>query len=88
MIDLAIKKINPNAEFTINADDINQITWLNGTTPIAKEDIEAMLPTVEAEEAQKILDKETANESAVNKLKGLGLTDEEIEAFRGNWWHI
>ena len=84
MIDLAIKKLNPNAEFTINADDIDQITWLNGTTPIAKEDIEAMIPTVEAEEAQKILDKETANESAVNKLKGLGLTDEEIEAFRGN----
>ena len=84
MIDLAIKKIKPNAEFTINADDIDQITWLNGTTPIAKEDIEAMIPTVEAEEAQKILDKETANESAVNKLKGLGLTDEEIEAFRGN----
>ena len=84
MIDLAIKKINPDAEFTINADDIDQITWLNGTTPIAKEDIEAMIPTVEAEEAQKILDKETANESAINKLKGLGLTDEEIEAFRGN----
>lgn len=84
MIDLAIKKINPDAEFTINADDIDQITWLNGTTPIAKENIEAMIPTVEAEEAQKILDKEAANESAVNKLKGLGLTDEEIEAFRGN----
>lgn len=84
MIDLAIKKINPDAEFTINADDIDQITWLNGTTPIAKENIEAMIPTVEAEEAQKILDKKTANESAVNKLKGLGLTDEEIEAFRGN----
>jgi len=84
MIDLAIKKINPDAEFTINADDIDQITWINGTTPISKEDIEAMIPTVEAEETQKILDKETANESAVNKLKGLGLTDEEIEAFRGN----
>jgi hypothetical protein len=84
MIDKAIKKINPNAEFTINADDIDQITWLNNTAPIAKSEIEAMLPTVEAEEAQKILDKETANESAVNKLKGLGLTDEEIEAFRGN----
>jgi len=84
MIDLAIKKINPDAEFTINADDIDQITWMNGTTPISKEDIEAMIPTVEAEETQKILDKETANESAVNKLKALGLTDEEIEAFRGN----
>jgi len=84
MIDLAIKKINPDAEFTINADDIDQITWMNGTTPISKEEIEAMIPTVEAEETQKILDKETANESAVNKLKALGLTDEEIEAFRGN----
>ena len=84
MLHLAIKKINPDAEFTINGDDINQITWLNGTTPIAKEDIEAMLSTVENEEAQKILDKETANQSAVNKLKALGLTDEEIEAFRGN----
>lgn len=41
MIEKAIKKINVNAEFTINADDINQITWLNGTTPISKEDIEA-----------------------------------------------
>ena len=30
----AIKAINPNAEVSINADDINQITWHNGTTPI------------------------------------------------------
>ena len=49
MIDLAIKKINPNAEFTINADDIDQITWLNGTNPIPKSDIEAQLPIVEFE---------------------------------------
>ena len=49
MIDLAIKKINPNAEFTINADDIDQITWLSGTNPIAKAEIEAQLPIVEFE---------------------------------------
>ena len=35
----AIKKINPNAEVTVNDDDYNQITWLNGTTPISIEDI-------------------------------------------------
>ena len=35
----AIKAINPNAEVSINADDINQITWHNGTTPIAKQTI-------------------------------------------------
>ena len=43
MIEKAILKINPNAQFTINADDINQITWLNGTTPISKADIEAKM---------------------------------------------
>ena len=47
MIEKAILKINPNAEFSVNADDINQITWLNGTTPISKADIEAQLPIVE-----------------------------------------
>jgi len=39
----AIQKINPNAEVSVNADDINQITWLNGTTPISKADIEAKI---------------------------------------------
>jgi hypothetical protein len=51
MLEKAIKKINPNAEFTINADDINQITWLNGTTPIPKEQILAIIPQVELDMA-------------------------------------
>ena len=45
----AILKINPNANFTVNADDINQITWFNGTTPISKADIEAKMNEVQAE---------------------------------------
>ena len=51
----AIKKINPNAEVSINADDINQITWLNGTTPISKSDIEAQFPAVELDNAMSTL---------------------------------
>ena len=51
----AIKKINPNAQFTYLDDDINQITWLNGTTPIPKADIEAQLPIVELDNAMKDL---------------------------------
>jgi hypothetical protein len=47
MIIQAILKINPNAQVTVNEDDINQITWHNGTTPISKADIEAMIPVVE-----------------------------------------
>jgi hypothetical protein len=49
MIEKAVLKINPNAEFSVNADDINQITWLNGTTPIPKADIEAKMVEVQAE---------------------------------------
>jgi len=83
MIHLAIKKINPNAEFTINADDMNQITWMNGTTPIAKEDIEAMIPTVENEIAQAEQDAIDKKASGKQKLKDLGLTDAEIKALIG-----
>jgi len=35
----AIKAINSSAQFTINAEDINQITWLNGTQPIPANEI-------------------------------------------------
>ena len=51
MIEKAILKINPNAEFSVNANDINQITWNNGTTPISKSDIEAQFPAVELDNA-------------------------------------
>jgi len=47
MIEQAILKINPNAEFSVNADDINQITWYNGTTPISVSDIQAQFTAVE-----------------------------------------
>ena len=45
----AILKINPNAKVTVNANDINQITWHEGTTPIPKADIEAKMVEVQAE---------------------------------------
>jgi len=37
----AIKEINPNAEFLVLENDVNQITWLNETTPILESDIES-----------------------------------------------
>ena len=55
MIEKAIFKINPNAEFTINGDDIDQITWLNGTNPISKSDIQAQLSAAEFDTAMEFL---------------------------------
>ena len=49
MIIKAILKINPNAKVTVNADDFNQITWHEGTTPISKADIEAKMVELQAE---------------------------------------
>ena len=78
----AVLKINPNAEVSISNNDVNQITWENGTTPISVTDIQAQIPIVEQEEtdaaAKKIADKASANA----KLKALGLTDDEIEAIK------
>jgi len=45
----AIKKINPNAEVSVGNDSLDDITWLNGTTPIPKADIEAKMVEVQAE---------------------------------------
>ena len=79
MIIEAILKINPNAEVTINGDDINtcKIEWLNGTPEISKADIEAKmveLPNAEEEATAR----ENLKASAKAKLiSGQPLTEEE-----------
>ena len=85
MIIDAILKINPNAVVTVRGTDIDtcELEWHEGTTPISKADIEAMLPVVEQEAKDAITKKATDKASADAKLKALGLTDDEIEAFRG-----
>ena len=35
----SIRAINPTAQVSVNAEDINQITWHNGTTPIPANEI-------------------------------------------------
>ena len=75
----AILKINPNAQVSVSADDIDTIVWENGTTPISKADIEAKmaeLPTAEEEAAAK----ENLKASAKAKLiAGQPLTAEEAD---------
>ena len=74
---LAIKKINPNAEF--EASNVDNIIWKNNTTPISKSNIEAQYTTVEAEEENKTNKKASGKQ----KLKDLGLDDDEIQALMG-----
>jgi DNA-binding transcriptional regulator YhcF (GntR family) len=79
----AIKKINPNAQASMSGEDINTLVWENGTQPINKQDILDLVPEclaeIETEEQAKI----NAKQSAISKLKAIGLTDEEIKALIG-----
>ena len=49
MILEAIMAINPNARARVIDDDIEQIEWLSGTTPISKSDILAKEAELKAE---------------------------------------
>ena len=79
----AIKKINPLAEYTVHGNNTENIEWLNGTTPISIANIEAQIPTVEAEIEQEKQDAENKKASGKQKLLDLGLTEEEVKALIG-----
>jgi len=82
----AIKKINPSAEVSMSGDDISAIdtiTFENGTTPINKQDILDLVPECLAEIEAEIQAKIDNKQSALNKLKALGLNDAEIKSIIG-----
>ena len=79
----AILKINPNAKYSFFGEDINNIQWNNGTTPIPVADIETQIPIVEAEIEQKKQDAITKKASGKQKLLDLGLSEEEVKALIG-----
>jgi hypothetical protein len=73
----AILKINPNAEVTVGGDSLDEIAWLNGTTPISKADIEAKMAELPTEEEEATA-RENLKASAKAKLiAGEPLTEEE-----------
>jgi len=58
----SILAINPNAEVSVNAEDIKQITWHNGTTPIAEADILAKQAELQADYDNKEYQRKRASE--------------------------
>ena len=79
----SIFAINPKAQFTFEEENIDNIKWLDGTTPISKSDLETKMSSIEAEIAQVETDKQTKKASGKQKLKDLGLDDSEIKALTG-----
>ena len=80
----AVKIIDPDAQMSITENDLDSIVWENGTTPISKTKIKNKLTQAQNEldaEAQVEADKKA---SGKQKLKDLGLDDDEINALLGS----
>ena len=84
MIIEAILKLNPQAQVSVSADDINQITWENGTPPISAEQILAIIPQVELDMA--LEDLRTKRNALLIETDYLALSDnimtEEMKVYR------
>ena len=77
----AIREIDYEKNFKIdgtNIDDCN-IEWINGSTPISKEDIKTKMQDIEINGTAK----EQKKASGKQKLLDLGLTEAEVKALIG-----
>jgi len=79
----SILAINPNAVVSVSADDINQIEWLENTTPISNNIILTKQTELQIAEDNRIETDLANKQSALNKLKALGLNDAEIKSIIG-----
>ena len=78
IISRAIKKINPNAKFYIINDNIDNIHWVDNTTPISKADIQAQFTAVEFDIAMK--DLRAKRDKLITETDYLALSDQTLSA--------
>ena len=84
----AILELNKNAKFRVYDSDVKKIQWLDCTKAISESKITSKLSelktTYEKTKETKEQKIKTDKNSAIKKLKDLGLTDDEITALTGN----
>ena len=85
MLAKAIRSLNPTSQFSIdfkNENDFN-ISWHNNTQPIDKQTIINKQIELQEIEDNRIEQEKLNKQSALNKLKELGLNDAEINSILG-----
>tara|TARA_R100001591_G_scaffold15636_1_gene22038 strand:- start:760 stop:1020 length:261 start_codon:yes stop_codon:yes gene_type:complete len=77
----AIREIDYDRNFTIKGNNIDDCTieWINGSAAISKDDIKAKIQDIENNGTAK----DQKKTSGKQKLKDLGLDDDEIQALMG-----
>jgi len=79
----SILAINPNAVVSVSGNDVNRIEWLENTPVIANNIILAKQIELQNAEDNRIEQEIINKQSALNKLKALGLNDAEIKSIIG-----
>lgn len=80
-VGMAVISLRPGAEWSMTNDDVENIIWhTEGVEPLTQAEVEAEIERLEQEQANKSAAMQQARESAVAKLKAIGLTDEEVES--------
>ena len=78
-----ILALNPTAQVSCSDNDVNRIEWLDNTPVISNDIILAKQSELQIQEDNKEITKEQNKQSAINKLKSLGLNEAEINSILG-----
>jgi hypothetical protein len=73
----------PDAEWTLDGDTYNGLTWLSDSPKPSQAELDAAWPAVQQAQADAVAAKEAARASGVAKLEALGLTVDEVSAVFG-----
>ena len=73
----------PDAEWTLDGDSYDGLTWLSDTPKPTQAELDAAWPTVQQARSDAEAAVVAARQSAIDKLAALGLTVDEISAAFG-----
>jgi hypothetical protein len=77
----AVMSLRPGAIFVMTNDDVENITWrTEGVEPLTQAEVDAEVARLEQQAVDDAAAMQQARESAVAKLKAIGLTDEEVKS--------
>jgi hypothetical protein len=80
----AVMSLRPGAEWTMNGDDVENITWHTpDVQPLTSKQVAAEVKRLEQAEIDEAAAREAAKASALAKLEALGLTADEAQAIAG-----
>jgi hypothetical protein len=80
----AVASLRPGAEWTMNGDDVEGITWhTEGVEPLTSAEVQAEMQRLEQAAIDEAAAREAAKASGLAKLEALGLTHDEAVAIAG-----